>query len=51
MKNGRWHILHELVTFDMGLNRFVTMLKEEMNIFFKVSSLWSGAIGQQRDQI
>ena len=34
MKNGTWHIIHELVTFDMGLNRFVTMLKEEMGIYF-----------------
>ena len=26
LKNGRWVILHELVTFDMGLERFGTML-------------------------
>ena len=34
VKDGRWHILHELVTFDIGLNRFVSMLKSEMEMYF-----------------
>lgn len=53
MKNGTWHIIHELVTFDMGLNRFVTMLKEEMGIYFPGCQfmVWGDPAGQQRDQI
>ena len=53
MKNGTWHIIHELVTFDMGLNRFVTMLKEEMGIYFPgwQFMVWGDPAGQQRDQI
>jgi hypothetical protein len=53
MPNGTWHILHELVTFDMGLNRFVNMLKEEMGIYFPKYQfmIWGDPAGQQRDQI
>ena len=40
MQNGVWHV-HELVTFDMGLNRFVSMLKK--GIFFPGILLWFGA--------
>jgi len=53
MPNGTWHVLHELVTFDMGLNRFVNMLKEEMGIYFPKYEfmIWGDPAGQQRDQI
>ena len=27
IQNGRWHILREIVTFDMGLERFAHLLK------------------------
>lgn len=53
MPNGTWHILHELVTFDMGLNRFVGMLKEDMGIYFPKAQfqVCGDPAGQQRDQI
>mgnify|MGYP006220039513 FL=1 len=34
MPSGAWHILHEIVTFDMGLDRFTNILKSEMAIRF-----------------
>ena len=53
MPNGRWHVLHELVTFDMGLNRFVQMLKDDMGIYFPKYQfmIWGDPAGEQRDQI
>ncbi len=53
MGNGRWHILHELVTFDMGLNRFADMLKSELNARFPKmeAMIWGDPAGMQRDQI
>jgi len=53
MGNGRWHILHELVTFDMGLNRFAEMLKSEINSRFPKAEaiIWGDPAGMQRDQI
>ena len=53
MPNGRWHILHELVTFDMGLNRFAEMLKSEFEARFPgfETMIWGDPAGMQRDQI
>ena len=53
MPNGRWHILHELVTFDMGLNRFAEMLKSEFEARFSgfETMIWGDPAGMQRDQI
>ena len=53
VKDGRWHILHELVTFDIGLNRFVSMLKSEMEMYFPgyKFNVWGDPAGNQRDQI
>ena len=53
MGNGRWHVLHELVTFEMGLNRFAEMLKSEINARFSGAELliWGDPAGMQRDQI
>ncbi len=53
MANGRWHVLHELVTFDMGLNRFADMLKSELNSRFPgmETMIWGDPAGMQRDQI
>ena len=54
LDNGRWHILHELVTFDMGLERFVTQLKIEINKLFpkaKEIMIWGDPAGSKRDEI
>ena len=53
MMNGRWHILHEIVTFDMGLERFCHILKSEINSRFPNMDIqiWGDPAGQQRDQI
>ena len=31
---GVWRIIHEIVTYDMGLERFAILLKEDINRFF-----------------
>ena len=51
--NGRWHVLHELVTFDMGLERFGQILKSELEIKFPKYdlSIWGDPAGSSRDQI
>ncbi len=51
--NGRWHILHELVTFDMGLERFGQILKSEIEIKYPKYdlSIWGDPAGSSRDQI
>ena len=54
LENGRWHVLHELVTFDMGLERFTTMLKIELNQRFpkaKQVQIWGDPAGSKRDEI
>jgi len=54
LDNGRWHVLHELVTFDMGLERFVTQLKIEINKMFpkaKEIMIWGDPAGSKRDEI
>ena len=50
---GVWNVLHELVTFDMGLERFCTLLKEDINRYFPKHelSIWGDPAGMQRDQI
>ena len=50
---GVWNVLHELVTFDMGLERFCTLLKEDIDRFFPKHELqiWGDPAGMQRDQI
>ena len=51
--DGRWHILHELVTEDMGLERFGQMLLYELNTRFKGCEplIWGDPAGQKRDEI
>lgn len=53
LTNGRWHVLHELVTFDMGLERFCHQLKSELNAQFPGLEIltWGDPAGSQRDQI
>ena len=53
LPNGRWNVLHELVSFDMGLERFCSMLNSELETFFPRYQvlIWGDPAGQQRDQI
>jgi len=53
LPNGRWVILHELVTFDMGLERFGTMLKSELASRYPKFDIlvWGDPAGQKRDEI
>ena len=53
LPNGRWHVLHELVSFDMGLERFCSMLKSDIEARFSRMEIltWGDPAGTQRDQI
>ena len=53
LKNGRWHVLHELVTEDMGLERFCSVLKSEIASRFSKFEIviWGDPAGMQRDAI
>lgn len=50
---GAWHILHEIVTFDMGLERFGQQLLTELNARFPKAQvmIWGDPAGMQRDAI
>jgi len=50
---GQWRILHEIVTFDMGLERFGHILQTELNIHFPKNEIliWGDPAGMQRDAI
>ena len=51
--NGKWIILHEIVTEDMGLERFAQMLLYELNTRFQNLEplIWGDPAGQKRDEI
>jgi len=51
--SGQWRILHELVTFDMGLERFGNQLKTEIETLYPKAEVmvWGDPAGMQRDQI
>ena len=51
--SGQWRIIHELVTFDMGLERFGNQLKAELETMIPNAEVmvWGDPAGQQRDQI
>ena len=53
MQNGRWHILREIVTFDMGLERFAHLLKSELETWFPKFEcmIWGDPAGSARDMI
>ena len=53
LPDGRWHVLHELVSFDMGLERFCSMLKSDIEARFPRMEMlvWGDPAGSQRDQI
>jgi hypothetical protein len=50
---GAWHVLHEIVTFDMGLERFGQQLLTELNARFPKAQImiWGDPAGMQRDAI
>jgi hypothetical protein len=51
--NGRWVVLHEIVTFDMGLERFGQQLLAELNAKYPTAQimLWGDPAGMARDAI
>jgi hypothetical protein len=51
--SGQWLILHEIVSFDMGLERFTTQLITEINTRFPKAEIkiWGDPAGVARDQI
>jgi hypothetical protein len=53
LPNGRWVIVNELVTFDMGLERFGHLLKSEVESKYPRYDvlIFGDPAGQQRDQI
>lgn len=53
LPNGRWQILHEIVTFDMGLQRFGELLLSELNARYPRHQimLWGDPAGMARDAI
>ena len=50
---GRWHVVHELVSFSMGLERFTHMLLSELNTKFRTCRplIWGDPAGMKRDEI
>ena len=50
---GVWNVIHELVTFDMGLERFCILLKEDINRFFPKHELqvWGDPAGVSRSTL
>jgi hypothetical protein len=53
LTNGRWVLLHEIVTEDMGLERFGTQLLAEINARYPKAQIlvWGDPAGMQRDAI
>jgi len=53
MPNGRWHVVHELVAFDMGLERFCHHLLADIETHFPGSDvmIWGDPAGVKRDEI
>ena len=53
LPNGRWQILHEIVTFDMGLERFGQQLLGELNSRYPNHQvmIWGDPAGMARDAI
>ena len=51
--DGRWHVVHELVAFSMGLEKFTHMLLAEINTKFRLSQIfiWGDPAGMKRDEI
>ena len=51
--NGQWQVLHEIVTFDMGLERFGQQLLAELNTRYPKAQIlvWGDPAGMARDAI
>lgn len=51
--NGQWNIFHEIVSKDMGLERFGQHLLYELNTRFKLlePAIWGDPAGSKRDEI
>ena len=51
--SGQWRVLHEIVTFDMGLERFGQQLLSELQVRFPKYEcrIWGDPAGLQRDAI
>ena len=51
--DGRWHIVHELVSFSMGLERFTHLLLSELQSKFRGCKpyIWGDPAGVKRDEI
>ena len=51
--SGKWHILDEIVTEDMGLERFGQMLLYELNMRYPKFEVkvWGDPAGMKRDEI
>ena len=51
--SGQWRVLHEIVTFDMGLERFGQQLLTELQTRFPKYEvrIWGDPAGMQRDAI
>jgi hypothetical protein len=52
-QSGTWHVLHEIVTFDMGLERFGQQLLAELNARYPKAEVmvWGDPAGMARDAI
>jgi hypothetical protein len=53
MQNGKWNVVHELVAFDMGLERFCHHLLADIQTMFPKSDVlvWGDPAGVKRDEI
>jgi len=53
LNNGRWVVLHEIVTEDMGLERFGNELLAQLNAKYPKAQIlvWGDPAGMQRDAI
>ena len=53
LPNGRWNVVHELVAFDMGLERFCHHLMADIQTHFPKNDvmIWGDPAGVKRDEI
>jgi len=53
LPNGRWNVVHELVAFDMGLERFCHHLMADIQTHFPKNDvmIWGDPAGAKRDEI
>ena len=53
LPSGRWNVLREIVTEDMGLERFGLILLNEINVHYPKMDIlvWGDPAGSKRDEI